>query len=133
MNPPTRRRFSIRIFLPDGTPDGLRAVEKSNWIGRGVVCPRPRLWDTKARLVSLTKSANRSVLDNGNDPQVPSHSEANREDVESLLDEKLLTFPAGADVPTNANRQFCSPILLTLADDRPRAASYARLTPHHCF
>ncbi len=32
--------FSIRIFLPDGTPDGLRLVEKSNWTGLGVVCPR---------------------------------------------------------------------------------------------
>lgn len=33
--------FSLRIFLPDGSPDGLRIVEKSNWTGRGVVCPRP--------------------------------------------------------------------------------------------
>lgn len=33
--------FSIRIFLPSGSPDGLRIVEKSNWTGLGVVCPRP--------------------------------------------------------------------------------------------
>lgn len=32
-----KRGFSIRIFLPDGTPDGLRLVEKSNWTGRGIV------------------------------------------------------------------------------------------------
>ncbi len=31
---------SIRIFLADGTPDGLRLVEKSNWTGLGIVCPR---------------------------------------------------------------------------------------------
>lgn len=36
-----RRGFSLRIFLPDGSPDGLRVVEKSNWTGRGIVCPRP--------------------------------------------------------------------------------------------
>jgi hypothetical protein len=44
-----RRGFSIRIFLPDGTPDGLRLVEKSNWTGRGVVCPRSRFKEAKTR------------------------------------------------------------------------------------
>ena len=32
--------FSIRIYLPDGTPEGLRIIERSNWSGTGVVCPR---------------------------------------------------------------------------------------------
>lgn len=32
--------FSIRIFVADGDPDGLRLVERSNWIGRGVMFPR---------------------------------------------------------------------------------------------
>src|SRR5688500_5590555 len=41
--------FSIRIFLPEGAPDGLRIIEKSNWSGRGVVCPRPLLPTAKAR------------------------------------------------------------------------------------
>jgi hypothetical protein len=31
---------SIRIFLVDGTPDGLRLIEKSLWTGIGVVCSR---------------------------------------------------------------------------------------------
>lgn len=31
---------SIRIFLVDGVPDGLRIVERSNWTGLGVVCAR---------------------------------------------------------------------------------------------
>jgi hypothetical protein len=44
-----RRGFSLRIFLPDGTPDGLRIVEKSNWIGRGVICPRSQFREAKAR------------------------------------------------------------------------------------
>jgi hypothetical protein len=49
MTPPTRRGFSLRLFLPDGIPDGLKIVEKSNWIGRGVVCPRARFRDAKTR------------------------------------------------------------------------------------
>jgi hypothetical protein len=44
-----RRGFSIRIFLPDGIPDGLRIVEKSNWTGRGVVCPRSQFPSAKSR------------------------------------------------------------------------------------
>jgi len=32
--------YSIKIFLPDGDPDGLRLIEKSNWTGIGVVFSR---------------------------------------------------------------------------------------------
>ncbi len=35
-----QRPFSIRIFIPNGDPDGLRLVEKSNWSGIGVVFNR---------------------------------------------------------------------------------------------
>ena len=45
---PKPHGFSIRIFLPDGTPDGLRLVEKSNWTGLGVVCPRSAFAEKKA-------------------------------------------------------------------------------------
>jgi hypothetical protein len=41
--------YSIRIFLPDGIPDGLRIIEKSNWTGKGVVCPRALLNTAKSR------------------------------------------------------------------------------------
>lgn len=29
--------FSLRIFVADGDPDGLRFVEKFNWIGKALV------------------------------------------------------------------------------------------------
>ena len=35
-----QRPFSIRVFVPDGDPDGLRLIEKSNWTGVGVVFNR---------------------------------------------------------------------------------------------
>jgi hypothetical protein len=44
-----KRGASIRIFLADGTPQGLRLVEKSNWTGHAVVCPRARFADVKSR------------------------------------------------------------------------------------
>ena len=37
------RPTSIRIFLADGVPDGLRVVEKSNWTGRSVVASRAQV------------------------------------------------------------------------------------------
>ena len=43
------RPYSIRIFLPHGTPDGLKIIEKSNWNGTGVVCPRSSFPDNKVR------------------------------------------------------------------------------------
>lgn len=43
------RPFSIRIFVAEGISDGLRMVEKSNWVGLGVVCPRGRYSHVRKR------------------------------------------------------------------------------------
>lgn len=40
---------SIRIFLAEGSPTGLRIVEKSNWIGQGIVFPRSGYSEVKGR------------------------------------------------------------------------------------
>lgn len=40
MTESSQRPFSIRVFVPNGDPDGLRLVEKSNWTGIGVVFNR---------------------------------------------------------------------------------------------
>ncbi|MGB3633162.1 MAG: GIY-YIG nuclease family protein [Rubrobacteraceae bacterium] len=49
MNGPTARPTSIRIFLADGTPEGIRIVEKSNWTGRAVVAGRAQLTEALRR------------------------------------------------------------------------------------
>ena len=41
--------FSIRIFVVNGDPDGLRIIERSNWNGRAMVFPRPLLQEVKKR------------------------------------------------------------------------------------
>lgn len=43
------RGISFRIFYPDGTPDGLRLLEKSNWTGHGLLCPRPLFPEARRR------------------------------------------------------------------------------------
>ncbi len=45
----TTTPFSLRIFVADGDPDGLRLVERSNWIGKAVVFPRALLPTIKKR------------------------------------------------------------------------------------
>lgn len=45
----TSTPFSLRIFVADGDPDGLRIVEKSNWIGKALMFPRALFPQVKAR------------------------------------------------------------------------------------
>ena len=45
---------SVRIYLADGTPTGIRHAELVNWTGQAIVCPRTRLgelsaWEETAR------------------------------------------------------------------------------------
>ena len=41
--------FSLRIFVADRDPDGLRIVERSNWIGKALVFPRALLPQVRQR------------------------------------------------------------------------------------
>jgi hypothetical protein len=42
--------FSLRIFVADGDPDGLRLVERSNWIGKALMFSRALYTKVRARL-----------------------------------------------------------------------------------
>lgn len=41
--------FTLKIFVANGDPDGLRIVERSNWTGRALMFPRPLLPQIKDR------------------------------------------------------------------------------------
>jgi hypothetical protein len=45
----SKRGFSVRIFLPEGDPDGIKLVEKSNWTGVGLVFPRTLFSEARKR------------------------------------------------------------------------------------
>ena len=156
------RPFKIQIFVAEGIPDGLRIVEKSNWIGQGIICPRGRwphiksrsdfdksgvyilvgrdgeddrptlyigeaetvrsrlnshhankdFWSQaivftrkadplnkaqiqylEARLVELATKHKRCKLDNGNAPNRPGLSDADKAEIEGYLDEMLSLLP----------------------------------------
>ena len=41
--------FTLRIYVPDGDPDGVRIVDRMNWTGKGLVVPRERWIATRLR------------------------------------------------------------------------------------
>lgn len=44
-----RRGVSVKLFLVDGTPEGLKLVEKSNWTGIGLMCSRTQFVEVQKR------------------------------------------------------------------------------------
>ncbi len=41
--------FTLRIFVPDGDPEGVRIIDRMNWTGLGIVFPREKWPATKQR------------------------------------------------------------------------------------
>lgn len=41
--------FTIRIFVPDGDPEGIRTIDRMNWTGMGIVFPREKWIDARQR------------------------------------------------------------------------------------
>jgi hypothetical protein len=43
------KAYTIRIFVPDGDPEGVRIIDRMNWTGTGVVFPRTSWPQTRGR------------------------------------------------------------------------------------
>ena len=41
--------FTIRIFVPDGDPEGVRLIDRMNWTGLGIVFPRGKWPEARGR------------------------------------------------------------------------------------
>lgn len=41
--------YTIRIFVPDGDPEGVRIIDRMNWTGKGLVFPRSKWSETRKR------------------------------------------------------------------------------------
>jgi hypothetical protein len=41
--------FTIRIFVPDGDPEGVRLIDRMNWTGLAIVFPRPKWTEVRQR------------------------------------------------------------------------------------
>jgi hypothetical protein len=41
--------FTIRIFVPDGNPEGVRIIDRMNWTGLGIAFPRDQWMHVRQR------------------------------------------------------------------------------------
>src|SRR6266852_4253030 len=41
--------FTIRIFVPDGDPEGVRLIDRMNWTGLGIAFPRSKWNEVRQR------------------------------------------------------------------------------------
>ncbi len=46
---PMNSAFTIKIYVPDGDPEGVRIIDKMNWTGRGIAFPRLKWQDVRSR------------------------------------------------------------------------------------
>ena len=83
------RPFKIQIFVADGRPDGLRLVEKSNWIGQAIVCPRGAYPSVKKR-DEFSRSGVYILIGPGDDDR-PSIYVGEAETVRARLDQHYST------------------------------------------
>jgi hypothetical protein len=47
--------FTIRIFVPDGDPEGVRIIDRMNWTGLGIVFPREK-WPTTRQRAEFSRA-----------------------------------------------------------------------------
>jgi len=55
-HPEALRPFTIRMLFPEGSSDGLRIIERPNWSGLGIVCPRNRYVEAKKQRDEFSRS-----------------------------------------------------------------------------
>ncbi|MFC6673244.1 GIY-YIG nuclease family protein [Marinobacterium aestuariivivens] len=122
--------FSIRIFVADGDPDGLRLVECSNWVGKAPLFPRSHLPQVKKRdefqqtgvylLLGPEEVGDSDMLYIGEgDPVLPRlESHFAKKDFWT----RAVFFVSSAGQPNKAHVQYLEHRLIEIAKDAKRMA-----------
>jgi hypothetical protein len=115
--------FSLRIFVADGDPDGLRVVERSNWIGKALMFPRTLLPRVKDRdelnqtgvylLLGPREDGEGDMLYVGEGDPIRPRLEAHYAKKDFWT--RTVCFVAGAGQLNNAHVQFLEAHLIALA------------------
>jgi len=117
------RPFNIQIFVAEGLPDGLRFVEKSNWVGLGIICPRGRYPHVKKR-PEFTNSGVYILVGRDGDDDRPTIYIGEAETVRARLDshhankdfwQQAVIFTTKGDPLNKAEVQFLEARLVELA------------------
>jgi hypothetical protein len=122
------RPFNIRIFVAEGLADGLRLVEKSNWVGLGVICPRGRYAAVKQR-EEFTASGVYILTGSDDQSDLPLVYIGEAETVRSRLDshyakkefwQQAIVFTTRGDPLNKAEVQYLEARLVELATTHKR-------------
>lgn len=63
--------FTIRIFVPDGDPEGIRLIDRMNWTGLGVAFPRTKWPEVRSRAEVTRTGVYILVGDQSEDDDLP--------------------------------------------------------------
>jgi hypothetical protein len=123
------RAATLRIFLADGSPEGLRLVEKSNWTGHALVCPRSRFSTARDRkefnrpgvyvLTGLTPDSGLPRVYIGEGDPVRPRLDSHQRDKDFWT--TLTLFTSGTENLNKAHIQFLESRLIELARAAKRA------------
>ena len=128
-----RRNFSIRIFVAEGDPTGLRFVTKSNWTGLGIICPRGWYADREGQeRVELSRSGVYILIGQGQGENHPTIYIGQGEIVRTRLSQhyrekefwqQAIVFTSNSDTePLNKARiQYLEARLCEIADEHKRS------------
>jgi hypothetical protein len=124
----SQRPFNIRIFVAEGVADGLRLVEKSNWVGLGIVCPRGRYPHVKTR-AEFSRSGVYILVGREGDDDRPTLYIGEAETVRTRLNshhaskdfwQQAVVFTTKGDPLNKAQVQYLEARLVELAVERKR-------------
>ncbi|NBB81219.1 MAG: GIY-YIG nuclease family protein [Verrucomicrobia bacterium] len=62
--------FTIRIFVPDGDPEGVRLIDRMNWTGLGLVFPRGK-WPEVRQRAEMQRTGVYILVGYGEDDDLP--------------------------------------------------------------
>lgn len=80
--------FTLRIFVPDGDPEGVRIIDRMNWTGVGVVFPRSS-WTEVRKRSELRGSGVYILVGYGTDDELPVLYIGQADSVSTRIDQHL--------------------------------------------
>jgi hypothetical protein len=123
------RGASIKIFLADGSPDGLRLVEKANWTGLIIACSRAQWPEIKQR-EEFSRAGNYVLVgDAAGDAGEPRVYVGEAEDLRKRIDQhqakdfwtRVIAVTSKDQSLNKAHVRYLEARLLKLAADAKRA------------
>jgi hypothetical protein len=132
--------FTLRIYVPDGDPEGVRIIDRMNWTGRGFVVPRDH-WAKVRMRPDLTRHGvyvltGYETDEIGNDVTVAYigqtdnvQNRINNHDLQRDFWDRAVIFISGNDGLNRAHTTWLEWELIRRADEVKRCRLENKLTP----